>query len=335
MRITRDLLMKLAQDTVAQKVRSDRSVVGVYLHGSLLTDEPLLGGTTDIDLFFVHDDEPGVAREIVRITDDIHLDIAHAARKFYRQARDLRLHPWFGPTLYGCKILYDPQHYLDFVQASVRGQFERPDRVMERVRPLLDQARQIWLSFPLGSSGSDSPQSVILFLKALESVAQAIALLSGPTLTERRFLLQFSGRVNAIQKPGLYAGMLGLLHGMAVLDVETLGVWVSQWRSAFVQVANGNPPERFVGPRIGYYGRAFEALIDREAFQDVLWPLLNTWSRLAALLSPESESVSAWRQAFMVLGLIGDAFADRLAALDAYLDTIEELLEAWARENGA
>ncbi len=54
MRITPEILQKLARDTVAQRTRSDRDVVAVYLQGSLLRDDPLLGGTADIDLFFIH-----------------------------------------------------------------------------------------------------------------------------------------------------------------------------------------------------------------------------------------------------------------------------------------
>ena len=54
MRITRETLLKIAKDTVTQQVRSRHDLVSVFLIGSLLTDDPLLGGTTDIDLIFIH-----------------------------------------------------------------------------------------------------------------------------------------------------------------------------------------------------------------------------------------------------------------------------------------
>jgi len=34
------------------------------------------------------------------------------------------------------------------------------------------------------------------------------------------------------------------------------------------------------------------------------------------------------------LGLLGEAFREKIEALDAYLDLVEELLESWGRENG-
>jgi hypothetical protein len=44
MRITTETLLKIARDTVAQRTRSDRSLLAIYLTGSLLESEPLLGG---------------------------------------------------------------------------------------------------------------------------------------------------------------------------------------------------------------------------------------------------------------------------------------------------
>lgn len=132
MRITPETLHKIAHDTIANRSRTDHSLLAAYLQGSLLTDSPLLGNTADIDLFLVHTSEVELARELVRLTDDVHLDIAHHTHTLYRQPRTLRLHPWLGPAVYGCKILYDPQHFMDFAQASVRAQFHRPDNVIAR-----------------------------------------------------------------------------------------------------------------------------------------------------------------------------------------------------------
>jgi hypothetical protein len=182
MRITRETLLKLAQDTANQRARSDLSILAVYLSGSLLDGEPLLGGTADIDLFFIHNEDPASDREVVRITDEVHLDIAHHGRKQYRQTRELRLHPWLGPRLYGCKILYDPQHFMDFTQASVRGQFFRPDQVLGRVRPQVERARQIWFTLTAVQESTDRQQTWS-YLQAVGLVANAIAGLSGKPLT--------------------------------------------------------------------------------------------------------------------------------------------------------
>ena len=75
MRINRSMLLKIAKDTVERYVSSDRTLLAVYLQGSLLGDSPLIGNTADIDLFFIHTDGGEVEREIIRVSDEVHLDI--------------------------------------------------------------------------------------------------------------------------------------------------------------------------------------------------------------------------------------------------------------------
>ncbi len=331
MRINPDVLNKLARDTAAQRANADRSIVSIYLLGSLLTDEPLLGNTADIDLVCVHSGETPVEREIVRLSDDVHLDIAHHENKQYRQPRDLRLDPWLGPTVYGCKILYDPQHFMDFAQASVRGQFHRPDQVLGRSRRLLERARQIWVSYDL-SPVEPAPCDVEKYLRAVEHAANAIAGLNGPPLTERRFLMQFPARAEAVSRSGLYAGMLGLL-GASAVDAAALLAWLPDWQAAYTALEN--PPARLHPHRLHYYQRGLQTLLEGERPHNALWPLWHTWTLAACSLPPDAAPFDAWRAAGERLGLLGAAFGERLAALDAYLDTVEETLEVWGREKGA
>lgn len=333
MRITREMLFKLAQDTVNQRARADRDILAVYLHGSLLEDEPLLAGTTDIDLFFVHNEEPAQAREIVRITDEVHVDISHHSRRDYRQPKDLRVHPWLGPTLFSCKILYDPQHFLDFVQASVRGQFERPDHVLERARPQVEHARQIWLSFTAGTPPA-SADNAALYLRAIDHTVNAVNSLSGGPLTERRFLLNFPARAAAVHRPGLYAGLLGLL-GAPAIDADTVRSWLPAWRRDYDALPKELAAHRFDPGRKAYYLRAFENLVENDLHQVALWPLVRTWTHIAQRLHAAGGDMSPWETAATQLGVLGPAFTEKVAALDAYLDMVEELLEEWGRENGA
>lgn len=333
MRITREALLKLAQDTASQRARTDMGILAVYLNGSLLDEEPLLGGTADIDLFFVHNEDPAADREVVRITDEVHLDIAHHSRKQYRQTRGLRLHPWLGPVLYGCKILYDPQHFMDFTQASVRGQFYRPDQVLGRVRPQVERARQMWFSLT-AAQGSADIETVLLYYRAVGLIANAIAGLTGKPLTERRFLIEFPKRAEAVGHAGLYAGLMGLLGGPMV-DAAALRSWLPGWRLAVESLPGDKTPPRLSRPRIPYYLRALDVMLDSDRPLDGLWPLLRTWTDAVSLLPEDSPSHEPWKDAMSRLGLLGDAFSEREAALDAYLDQVEELLEDWARLNGA
>ena len=153
MRVTRDTLMKIAHNTASQYSANDRSLVCIYLSGSLLSDTPLLGGTADIDLICVHNQEPRNRREVVRLTDDIHLDVAHLPLSIYYQPRHLRLNPWVGSYLIADPImLYDTRHWFEFTQASVAAQFNQPENVLGGCVPWLKPLDRIGFSFPPVSS---------------------------------------------------------------------------------------------------------------------------------------------------------------------------------------
>lgn len=333
MRITPKTLIKIAQDTVARRTRGNRDILAAYLHGAVLEEAPLLGGTADIDLVFIHDDEVIFPREIQRLTDEVHLDIAHHARKDYQKTRSLRLHPWLGPTIVGCMVLYDPQHFMDFTQASVGGQFYRPDYILGRARSQADHARQIWLGLDALNSEAGI-EEVGLYLRAVEHAANAIASLSGPPLTERRLLLRFPERAESIGRPGLYPGLTGLL-GSANVDAQTMDDWLLQWEAAYKAIPEKTAPARLHPDRFAYYRRAMATILDGERPHDVLWPMLHTWTQTANLFSPDSPERQGWSEAFQHAGLLGADFSQRITALDAYLDTVEEALEAWAMEHGA
>lgn len=333
MRITQEILRKIANDTVAKRTRKDRSLLSVYLHGSLLEETFLLGGTTDIDLVFIHDNNPQIKREIEALTDEVHLDIAHHPRSEYRDTRTLRLHPWLGPTIVGCKILYDPQHFMDFTQASVGGQFYRPDFVLERGRGMVEHGRQIWFSLHVMADEPDL-DDFSLYLKAVEHVVNGIASLSGPPLTERRLLVNFPERAEAVGKPGLYPGLLGLLGG-ANVKVDLLRACLDDWIAACEAIPTAEVPISLHPGRRGYYKQAFETLLSGERPHDVLWPLLRTGTYALQKLPEGKEEARNWHRHLEELGLMGAGFHQRVAALDVYLDTVEETLEAWARDHGA
>jgi len=292
----------------------------------------LLGGATDIDLFIIHTDEAPVVREIVHLSDEVHLDIAHYFHRDLRQGRALRLHPWLGPSLNRCKILYDPQHFLDFTQANVRGQFDQPDHVLERVNKQLEHSRQIWQAFH-EQQPEAGQKEVLDYLRALSHAANAVAGLSGPPLTDRRFLLRYPQRAEALGKPGLYAGLLGLL-GVPNVDPETMKSWIPAWDAAFRALPVEQAPTSLHPQRRIYYRNALEALLGSDKLQAAIWPLLRTWTQAVGALPADAPAQAQWREAMGQLGLIGEAFAERVAALDAYLDTIEETLDRWARANG-
>jgi hypothetical protein len=255
MRITTDTLLRLANDWIKQRVREDRSIVAIFLHGSLLSGAPDLGGAVDIDLFVVRLDAHQPGREIQRITDDIHLDVIYQSRDQYRNTRSLRLDPWLGPLIYNCMILHDPQHFLDFIQAGVRSQFDWPENVLRRARKRFDESRNAWLQFQVHPPTGD-PEGVAAYLAAVEHAANAIALLTGPCLAERRFIPQFAERAAAIERPGLLAGLLGLIGGVQS-SADLLRAWLPEWQQALHSLAESNAPLRLHPHRFNYYFPCF------------------------------------------------------------------------------
>jgi hypothetical protein len=333
MRITREMMLKAASDAVARQARASRGLLAAYLCGSLLDEDYLLGGAGDIDLVYVSTEPVSIPREIVRLTDEVHLDIAHHYQRDYRDTRALREHPWWGPALNSCRILYDPQHFMDFTQASVRGQFGRSDHTYQRARQQLDQARGIWLSYSM-SPVVPQPEDIQAYLQALEYAANTIAGINGPPLTDRRLLLQFPDRAEAVGKPGLHAGLLGLI-GASNLPETGLEAWLPYWRAAYQSVPEGKAPVRLHPARLAYYANALAAASAGPNPETALWLLLRTWTMAAGLCPADSPERRAWHQACDQLDLVGPAFAERIHALDAYLDGIEETLEVWGRANGA
>ncbi|NLG72291.1 MAG: hypothetical protein GX495_09650 [Chloroflexi bacterium] len=333
MRITRDTLMNIVKDTVSRRTRADRGLMSIYLCGSLLRDDGfLLGGTTDIDLVFIHSDAATEAREIVPITREIHLDISHHHHRDYRQPRQLRVHPWMGPTIFSCTILYDPQHFMDFTQASVRGQFNDASNVMQRARSQAEHARQMWFEIDQKAEGAGIKE-IAMYYKALDHAVNAIASLSSQPLTERRYLLEYQQRAEAVGQPGLYPGLLGLL-GANNLDTETVRSWLSPWEAAFDAAYEVSSEARFHPARRVYYQQAFDSFIAAGQPQLLMWALQRKWVQAVCQLPEDSPVVKDWQQAFTQMGIYGDAFVERVRAFDAYLDLIEETLDRWAYENG-
>jgi hypothetical protein len=333
MRVTPESLIRVAKETAQERAYNNPNVIAAYLIGSLLGDDPFLGGVTDIDLVFVHADQPSLRREIVKLTNDFHLDITHHAKKEYDPPRELRLNPWLGYEIYDPMLLFEREHFFEFTQAGVRAGFEfhRTAYVVARSRQLLDHGRQIWMDL-VENTQLAGPVKVAKYLKSLHHAINAVAELNGPPLPERRILLIFPERAEAAQRSGLSTGLLGLLGGLE-LSPDTLSSWLPEWQADFLAAAE--KPEidsRIHLVRLAYYQKAFESILESERPTAVLWPLLRTWT-LAASVLPSKEN-APWQRACKQLGLTGPEFEARLEGLDHYLDDIEELLDRIAEADG-
>jgi hypothetical protein len=333
MRIDRDTLLKVARNTVERRVKNNRNIVCVYLTGSLLRDDPLLAGTTDIDLIFVHSIEPVEEREIIKYNEEVHIDIAHHYQGIYDQPRKLRTDPWIGSFMCADPLmLHDIQYWFEFTQASICAQFARPENVVQRARYFSDNARKIWLDTQ-ENSAKWFPERLNAFMNALEDSGNAIAVLTGIPLTERRFLIQFPERAERIGRPGLAPGLLDLFMNDVIHD-EDWDDWMGDWEAALDAV--GTLPQ--YPARLHPYRKAYYLNVAKVFRSDhpaaALWLLLRNWTMTILSLPEDSPHRQPWVAACEKLNLYIDDFPERLDALDVYLDSVEEAVEYWGSRHG-
>ena len=335
MRLTRETLLKVARDSAAERARVSRRIICIYLTGSVLTKNPLLGGTTDIDLVIIHDSDPVQPREMVRLSDEVHLDISHYSQSVFHHPRHLRTDPWLGPFIYSKPlVLHDTQHWFDFAQAATGAQFHQPDYVLQRAIRLAQSARQGWMDMSFNRS-AQHPRRVYDYFKAMENAGNALSSLTGEPLTERRFMLLLPQRTQALRQPDLAVALINL----AFTNPQTLETvwagWLEGWAKTYqaAGLQENNIP-RLQPFRQMYYQRAAEALWSENSAA-AAWLLLRTWTLAASHLPVESEPVQNWQEAVRFLQFDEEHFSARLDALDHYLDRVEETLETWGRINGA
>lgn len=329
MRITRETLLKIARDTVAQRTRGNHAIVGVYLRGSLLGERFLLGGTTDIDLVFIHESQPVQPREIVRLTDAVHLDIEHHSRHDYANLRELRVHPWLGSTLFYCQILHDPQHFIDFIQASVRGQYNTPEHIWQRSYPQWMRARQNWLALQM-SPPENAVMRMRAYLDLLQDAADALLSLNGGLLSTRRLLLDLPARMQSLGQSQLTGKIFSLL-GASEFRVQNFDVWLPKWMAVF-QSASTNL--ELHPARLHYYWSAIQEILAGPQPLAVLWILLRTWTDAVSGSVVATTVLEGWQEVCSWLKLDESTWETRLDQMDTLLDEVETFLERWAKQNG-
>ena len=335
MRVTRESLIKIARETAQERAYNDKDIIAAYLTGSLANDDldPILGGTADIDIIFVHKEEPKHRREFVRLTPDFHVDISHRAKSEFKRPRELRLDPWLGWEMYDPQLLYEREKFFEFVQAGLRAGFEfnAPAPALQRSRSLLSHGRQIWRDL-LEISDTVTPKDVAKYMKSLYHAVNAVAELSGPPLQERRLMLEFAVRTETAQRPGMDAAVVGLL-GASELDASTMQSWMSDWKLAFESASESSRVDpRIHHVRLNYYEKAIIAMLEGDKPRAALWPLLQTWT-LAVDVLPDMTG-NAWRVACGQLGLTAVGIEERVEALDHFLDEVEALLDDLSAQYG-
>jgi len=333
MRITRDLLLSTAKDTVKRKVFDSNDIVCAYLTGSIIREEPLLGGTTDIDLIYVHSLEAPHPREIIPITDDFHLDIAHFSQSFFSQPRKLRSNAWVGSFLCHYPIvLHDTNHWYDYVRSGVFAHFFQPMNIIQRVKPFIESARQDWITL-LNGQNNNAQGFLHPYLTIIKNAVNAVACLTSVPLTNRRLFIDFPQSAQAINMPGLAGGLVDLIMPIDSIEPDW-DIWMGSWNTAFSSLQQtDNRPISYSSCRRSYYEKAILGLKDENS-QAAVWLLLWTWSLMASRLPRNNSSQKGYEDLLFQLMLGTDTFSERLTGLDQFLDAVEESIEGWQASAG-
>jgi hypothetical protein len=334
MRITKEMLQKSARDCVTMRIKTEKDLVAAYLIGSALSDDFLFGGQADIDLVLVHSNQPSVQREIVRVYDEVHLDIIHHSQSTYLTPRELRIDPWLGYAIQDHpQLLYDVRHWFEFTQASAGSQFYRPDHMAGRSRKFSERARSIWTE--MHQTKKMHGERIATYLKALASAGNAIACLSGPPISKRRFSQQIPARFAQIGLSDMYTGFL-MLSGINEVSTEDVQTMLPGWEKAYLLASKQDPLNIDLHPlRKEYYLKAISVGVENDGPTSIGMMLLNTWAKAVNTTPATTPEYEEWLKAMDVFHLGKDDFSDRLNGLDHFLDRLEEAIDRWSLENGA
>lgn len=326
MRITRELLLKHARENTAGLTAKDRSIICVYVSGSLLQEDPFLGGITDIDLVCVHNQPVARRREIIRLSHEINLDLAHYEQEEFEPARKLRNNAWIGGWFENVPIvLYDSLRWYDFTRASATAQFWRPENIASRARSFLVPARKVWNELEDGNI-LQGIKRVTSYLGALRDLANAVAVISGAPVAERRLLVELPARVSAAGLTGLFADFVPLFTSSEVAD-ENFAAWMASYGLIFDALKESKTAPVSLSPcRRTYYEKALNSLYPHSPAA-AIWLLVYTWTKAAASLPSTEQPYKDWQNLCRQLDLESRDIPSRLEAFDAVLDAVEEAVD--------
>jgi hypothetical protein len=281
----------------------------------------------DIDLVLIHSAPPLQQREIKALSNDIHLDITHYHQSNFEQPRSLRTDPWLGPSVCEPRFLYDPDHFFEWAQASVRGQFHRPDFILTRADRFLTEAREYKVKC------EDSRPWLSWYLRAVLFAGNAaVSLIDFPGAGRRAGSAVLRAAVD-LEEPFVSEGFARLL-GQHRANSWKMAEWLTAWGRAFDAASSISTDPALSKPRRDYYLRAFQALSEDHRINEFLWTLLATWEHSRRIFSAD-ESGASWLEVRGQLSLDDANRAARLDQLEDYMDSIEELLLTWGEKSGA
>lgn len=336
--IEQSTLLKLARDYANRKSSEQPSLKAIVLIGSVARNEPPLGDAVDLDILLIGDFLPEKTSEIIRLSDNVFIDAQYVATSQYIDRKAIRVHHFTSAALNDALILYDPRHYFDILQASVRAPYNRTDHIYDRARSAYNAAIQSFDPFLIYRE--DPPENVTLdLISTLQSTLTLTAHSLLPLVSQtqssstgiRKLMVRFEAAANELN-PELYSHFL---EAFGAHDVEASAVegLLNEWLALYKTASKSGSDDPLTHPlKRGYYDRGIRALIESgHAINSLLLmevtmcacarrldPLPDTWSHLTHLLHKSTPT----------------EFSERVRATELLLDQIDQTLIRWADREG-
>ena len=328
MRFTHEALIKLTKETVEKRFAHDINVTAVFLIGSMRPDHVVVENAADVDLLVLHNGELPRDREIIKLSNEYHLDILYEPASLYAQARELRAEGWRGWIMWDPRLLYQKGRFFEYTQSVVRAQFEEPVNIIKRSHYFADPARAVWAEM------QNYPENTrpLKVLMCAYQAANSLASLSGPPIPERKLLAELPERASRLELSEMTQTLFASVAGN--VSVETIRGWLPAWERAFMAAAKSPADLRLHPARLAYYKTAIEEQLSGNLPRAALWPMLLTWALAAENESFTDEETQTWNSVCAEAGLDAAGVPDRLQALDVFLDGMEEILDQLTQDNG-
>lgn len=328
MRISRDALIKLAKDNVEKRFVRDPNVTAVFLVGSLRQENAVVESAADVDLLVLHNGELLRDREIVRLSNEYHLDIAYETVDLYSQPRELRGEGWRGWAMWDPVLLFQRGKFFEYTQSVVRSQFDEPVNIIKRARCFADPAREAFVQLQLNPESATPLKLMDTAYKA----GNALASLLGPPLPERKFLAEFPACARQMDLTELVQILFSTISGN--ISAEKIREKLPDWQEAFITASKYPGDLRLHSARLAYYKTAIESQLESDFPRSALWPMLQTWALSANSGNFNEDQMDLWQRTCFEFGMSPEQMPERMQALDMLLENMEEILEQVAADNG-
>lgn len=329
MSVTRENLIELAQDEVARRAHH-KTLLSSFLIGSVVQGDPFIGDTADVDLVLIHDDDVQRPREYIRLSQQVHLDIVHYGAAFFNQPRRLRVDPWLGPAIAEPGFLFDPEHFFEKVQASVRGQFHRHDFVMERALAFLNLANQHSALMQISQRWQKH------YLQAIMLGANARLACYGRSAAGRGTLASLRRFFQTIEEEETYYGIIQLC-GLGNCSSWPFDQLSAAFTESWDQLVKDRKEPALSRCRKEYILGGLLGLLAQQDPPAAGWLLLTSWEELQGIILKRDGSEAEeknWLDLLESAGLRQRDKKGRKDVLDRFLRHMEEQLHTWGNQYG-